>query len=377
MTFALTIALLCFPFSTKVTAQDECPQGCIHTKAYAVLNESDSRFVPYEFERRPVGNDDILIEILYSGICHSDIHTANGDWGNPYYPCVPGHEIVGKVTKTGKDVTRFKVGDIAGVGCMINSCGKCHYCQTGEEQFCTAPGGAVYTYDSPEGDSHTKGGYATNIVVRESFAIQIPADAPLDKVAPLLCAGITTYSPLKKNRVKPGDKVAVAGFGGLGHMALQYAVSMGAEVTVFDITDDKREAALQMGASHYVNTTREVEMEGMDNTFSLIVSTIPVSFEVERYLWMLCIDGTMVLLGVPAWKDWPSLHLGMMGWRKNIYRSLIGGIRETQEMLDYSVKQGIYAQVKTIPIQSLNEAYQDVLDGRVQFRYVIDMSSLK
>lgn len=346
----------------------------IKTKGYAGM-DAKSDLVPYEFERRAVGNNDILIDILYSGICHSDIHTVKGDWGDTPYPCVPGHEIVGRVTKVGKNVHKFKVGDIAGVGCMVNSCGECEYCKVGEEQFCTK--GATFTYGSSEDEGYTKGGYSTNIVVKELFAITVPDNAPLDKVAPLLCAGVTTYSPLRYNHVKKGDKVAVAGFGGLGHMAVQYAISMGAEVTVFDITDDKRQVALDMGAVKYVNTKNEGEMNGLNNSFNLLISTIPFAFKVEPYLAMLKVDGTMVLLGVPPIDQTPTLSTYALWNRRKIYHSLIGGIRETQEMLDYSVKNNIYPKVEVIPIQKINESYKNVLDGKVQFRYVIDMASLK
>lgn len=367
--------IICILSATNINSQcDHKHEGHICTKGYAAT-DAKSPLSLYEFERRTLNDDDILIDILYSGICHSDIHTVRGDWGNIQYPCVPGHEIVGRVVKTGKNVTKFKTGDIAGVGCMVNSCGECYYCKSGEEQFCVK--GATYTYNSREGNGYTQGGYSTNIVVRESFAIKVPENAPLEKVAPLLCAGITTYSPLRYNKVKKGDKVAVAGFGGLGHMAVQYAIKMGADVTVFDITEDKRQAAIDMGASKYVNTKNEEEAKGMYNTFDLIISTIPYSFNVESYISKLKVDGTMVLLGVPAIKDIPSVNTGALQGRKKIYASLIGGIRETQEMLDYSVENNIYPIVKIIPIQEVNDAYRNVLDGKIQFRYVIDISSLR
>ncbi|MDU1889986.1 MAG: NAD(P)-dependent alcohol dehydrogenase [Dysgonomonas sp.] len=360
-----------------VEAQSEYKcEGHICTKGYAAF-DAESSLRLYEFKRRAVSDNDILIKIVYSGICHSDIHTVKGDWGQINYPCVPGHEIVGRVIEVGKNVTKFKIGDIAGVGCLVASCGECEYCISGEEQFCIGKGGPVYTYNSYDGNEITQGGYSTNIVVKESFAIRVPDKAPLEKVAPLLCAGVTTFSPLKYNQVKKGDKIGVAGFGGLGHMAVQYAIAMGAEVTVFDITEEKRQVAMEMGASKYVNTTNENELKGLNNTLNLVLSTIPYSFEVETYLHMLKVDGTMVLLGVPAIKDIPSLNSAALRWRKKIYSSLIGGIRETQEMMDYSVENNIYPKVQIIPIEKVNDAYQNVLDGKVQFRYVIDMSSLK
>lgn len=372
----LSLIALFLILSLNLAAQHEHHNGCIHSKGYAVM-DTKSPLVPYNFERRAVGDNDILIDILYSGVCHSDIHTVRGDWGNQPCPLVPGHEIVGRVSKVGKNVQNFKIGDIAGVGCMVNSCGECQYCLAGEEQFCDGKEGAIYTYGSYEGKTYTQGGYSTNIVVKEPFAIKIPQNAPLEKVAPLLCAGITTYSPLMYNKAKAGDKVAVAGFGGLGHMALQYAISMGADVTVFDISEEKRQAALDMGATNYVNVTNKEEMDGMYNTFDLILSSIPFSFQIEEYLHKLKADGTMVLLGVQAGNETPSFNSAALRWRKKIYSSLIGGIKETQEMIDYSVKNNIYPKVEIIPIQNINEAYDKVLDGKVLFRYVIDMSTLK
>lgn len=371
-----TFLALLFVCSNVNSQVGHSHDGHIHTKAYAVVEEK-GQLVPYEFERRAVGDDDILIDILYSGICHSDIHTVRGDWGAIPYPCVPGHEIVGRVTQVGKNVSKFKVGDIAGVGCMVNSCGQCQYCKSGEEQYCTGDGGAVYTYNSREGEGYTQGGYSTNIVVKESFAVTVPQNVSLEKVAPLLCAGITTYSPLRYNHVKKGDKVAVAGFGGLGHMALQYALSMGTEVTVFDITEDKRQAALDMGAVKYVNTTNPKEMEGMNSSFNLILSTIPFNFQVEPYMHMLKVDGVMVLIGVQPIDQIPSVNTMALWGRRKIYHSLIGGIAETQEMLDYSIKNNIYPKIEMIPMQKVNEAYENVLDGKVQFRYVIDMQTIK
>lgn len=367
--FFILILLPSYVFAQSSSRHD----NHIHTKAYAGM-DANSDLVPYEFDQRAVEKNDILIEILYSGICHSDIHTVKGDWGDTPYPCVPGHEIVGRVTQIGKNVHKFKVGDLAGVGCMVNSCGECQYCKSGEEQFCIK--GATYTYGSQEGNSYTKGGYASHIVVKESFSIKVPDDVPLEKIAPLLCAGITTYSPLRYNHVKKGNKVAIAGFGGLGHMAVQYAIAMGAEVTVFDITEDKRQAALDMGAVRYVNTKNESETKGLNSSFDLLISTIPFAFKIEPYMAMLKVDGTMVLLGVPPANQTPSVSMYALWGRRKIYHSLIGGIRETQEMLDYSIQNNIYPKVEIIPIQKVNDAYRNVLDGKVQFRYVINMESL-
>jgi uncharacterized zinc-type alcohol dehydrogenase-like protein len=361
--------------STMVFAQQ---YNRVLSKGYALFSK-DGKFTPYEFSRQPVGDNDVLIETLYAGICHSDIHHAHEDWRKETYPMVPGHEIAGLVVQVGKNVSKFKVGDYAGVGCLVNSCGECEYCKKGDEQYCDK---RVLTYASKDifhNNELTQGGYSNNIVVLEKFAIKIPKTAQLEKVAPLLCAGITTYSPLKFTHVKKGDKVAIAGFGGLGHMAVQYAVAFGAEVTVFDITENKRQDALKMGAVKYVNVRNPEELKGLDSSFRVIISTIPAKYDPAMYLKMLKMDGDMVVLGLPAKENTPSVDIGTMIWqaRRKIYGSQIGGISETQEMLDYSVANNIYPKVEIIPIQKLDEAYRKVLDGEVRFRYVIDMKSLE
>ena len=334
---------------------------------------------PYEFERRAIGDNDILIEIMYSGICHSDIHQARSEWGESIYPMVPGHEIAGRVVKIGKKVTKFKVGDYAGVGCMVNSCGECEHCKKGEEQYCDNAK-TVYTYNSREWDgTPTMGGYSNNIVVTENFALKIPKGADMKRIAPLLCAGATTYSPLRFTNVKKGDKVAIAGFGGLGHLAVQYAVSFGADVTVFDITESKRADALRMGAKKYVNTNNAEELKGLENSFHVIISTIPVNFNVEQYVNMLKVDGSLVLIGMPSHKELPTLNVETLRMRKKVMGTLIAGIPETQEMLNYSIAHNIYPEVEIIKANSnaINQAYQDVVNGKIKFRYVIDMSTLK
>ena len=350
----------------------------LHTKGYALFSK-DGKFAPYEFERHGVGDNDVLIEILYAGICHSDLHHAWGDWRKETYPMVPGHEIAGRITQVGRKVTKFNVGDYAGVGCMVNSCGNCEQCKNGEEQYCD---NRVLTYASIDpfhNNELTQGGYSSKIVVSEKFAIKIPRKAQIEKVAPLLCAGITTYSPIQFTHIKKSDKVAVAGFGGLGHMALQYAVALGAQVTVFDNTEDKRQDALNMGAGKYVNVHKPEELKGLDDSFRVILSTIPSKYDPAMYLRMLRMDGEMVVLGLPSRENTPSVDIStfIFSSRRKIYGSQIGGIRETQEMLDYSVANNIYPRVEIIPIQRLDEAYQNVLAGKVKFRYVIDMSSLK
>ena len=342
---------------------------------------SEWKFQPFAFTRHPVGANDVLIEIVYSGICHSDLHSVNGDWHpRDNTPMVPGHEIAGRVVQVGKNVSKFKVGDLAGVGCMVNSCGECEACKRSEEQFCQN-GKTVFTYHSSDvfhNGELTYGGYSNNIVVSEKFAIKIPQNADLAKVAPLLCAGITTYSPIKFTNVKKGDKVAVAGFGGLGSLAVKYAVKLGAEVSVFDISEEKRELALKMGAKRFVNVNSASEFSTISNEFRVIIRTIPYEYDVNAYVKMLQLDGEMVILGLPANKDKIKIDGNNLAWnfRKKVYSSLIGGIKQTQEMVDYSVTNGIYPDVEIIPIQKLDEAYQNVAKGKVHFRYVIDMKSL-
>lgn len=337
----------------------------VASKGYGI-NNKDDKFHYMEFSRRPVGDNDILINIMYSAICHSDIHTARGDWGSAIYPLVPGHEIVGKVAEVGKNVKNFKVGETAGVGCMVDSCGVCEYCKKDLEQFCSK--GAVFTYDSRDySGKPTYGGYSNNIVVKSSFAFKIPDSIPIERAAPLLCAGITTYSALKKGEIKAGDKVAVAGFGGLGHMALQYAISMGADVTVFDITESKRQIALEMGAKKYVNTKSAKESTGMHRNFDLIISTISDNFNLDFYLNMLTIDGKMVIVGIPSTPLRFSLF-SLINGRRSVIGSLIGGLKETQETIDYSAKNKIYPKVEIISADEINDAYAKVINGDVLFR---------
>jgi len=358
-----------------VVAQDS---AAVQSKGYAKFDK-DGKFAPYEFKRHAVGDNDVLIKILYAGICHSDLHHARAEWRDETYPMVPGHEIAGQVVQVGKNVTKFKVGDYAGVGCLVNSCGKCEYCLKGEEQYCEK---RVLTYASKDiyhNNELTQGGYSNNLVVSEKFAIKVPKNAQIEKVAPLLCAGITTYSPIKYAHVKKGDQVAVAGFGGLGHMAVQYAVALGAKVTVFDITEEKRQDALKMGAVKYVNVNNPKELEGLGSSFRVILSTIPAKYDPMLYVRMLKMDGELVILGVPAKENSPSVNISdlVFASRRKIYGSQIGGIRETQEMLDYSVAHNIYPRVEVISVQKIDEAYQKVTAGEVKFRYVIDMSTLK
>lgn len=375
----LTVILTVFAMSTFAQGN----QGeRIPVKGFAVFEEK-GHFQPYSFSRHPVGENDIQIEILYAGICHSDLHHVFADWGEEEFPMVPGHEIAGRVVAVGKNVKKFRVGDYAGIGCMIGSCRRCEACEHHREQYCAE--GPIMTYhgiDRYNDNEHTQGGYSDAYVVAEDFAIKVPAGADIEKVAPLLCAGITSYSPLMYAGVKKGDKVGVAGFGGLGHMGVQYAVSLGAEVTVFDITDEKREDALRMGAVRYVNVNRPEELEGLNGVFDFILSTIPAKYEPVMYMKMLKLDGQMGIVGLPALRNMPSVSVAdlvLSGASRRVFGSQIGGIRETQEMLDYSVKHGIYPQVEVIRADGaeIDKAYRNVLDGKVKFRYVIDMKTLK
>ncbi len=356
--------------------------GRISSKGLAV-DSATGKFYSYEFTRHPVGDNDVLVEILYSSICHSDLHQVHSDWVLGNYPMVPGHEIAGRVVAVGKNVTRFKAGDLAGVGTMVNSCGECEHCKNGEEMFCDERK-TVYTYNSRDvfhNGEITMGGYSNNIVVDEHFVVKIPHGADLKRIAPLLCAGITTYSPIRFSNVKKGDHVGVAGFGGLGHIAVKYAVSLGAEVTVFDISEEKREDALRMGAVRYVNVNNPEELKGLNNTQDFIISTIPAHYEPLMYVSMLKKNGELAIVGLPSNKECPSISIGILPYMANrkIYGSLIGGMKETQEMLDYSVANNIYPEVEVIPATgaAVDEAYRKIAAGEVKFRYVIDMSTLK
>jgi hypothetical protein len=352
----------------------------IPAKGFA-FHAEDGHFHDYSFTRRAVGDNDVQIKILYAGICHSDLHEADGIKAKDGVPVVLGHEIAGEVVAIGKNVTKFKVGDYAGVGCMVDACGHCTYCDMDKEQFCE--NGTTFTYNYPDryhGGELSQGGYSDNIVVSEHFAISIPKNADLKRIAPLFCAGVTTFSPIQLSRVQRGDNVAVAGFGGLGHMALKYMVSLGADVTVFDLTEDKRKDALRMGAKKYVNVKNETEIKGMENSFDFIISTIPMNFEPLTYMQMLKIDtGEMCVVGLDGQASVTTMQLIQHpASRRRIYGSLIGGIKETQEAIDYSVKHGIYPEVEIIPANAaaIDEAYRNILDGKVKYRYVIDMSTM-
>jgi uncharacterized zinc-type alcohol dehydrogenase-like protein len=349
----------------------------IKTKGYAA-RDAKAPLTPYEFERREPTAHDVAIKILYCGICHSDIHKVNNewDWTPSHYPLIPGHEIVGKVEHVGSAVTKFKVGDIVGVGCMVDSCRDCACCKQEQEQFCQ--NGATFTYDSP--DKHqpgkfTFGGYSNGIVVDENFVLHVPSNLNLSHVAPLLCAGITTYSPLKR-WVKKGDKVGVLGLGGLGHMAIKIAHALGAEVTLFTTSESKREDGLRLGAHHVVISTDAKAMAQYANQLDMILDTISNVHDINAYLALLKMDGVMVLVGAPE-KPLSLKVDALMGPRRLLTTSLIGGLAETQEMLDFCSKHNIVSDVEIIPIQQVNEAYKRVLSQDVKYRFVIDMASLQ
>ncbi|MGA9751601.1 MAG: NAD(P)-dependent alcohol dehydrogenase [Acidobacteriota bacterium] len=331
---------------------------------------------PHTIERREPGPHDVLIDILYCGVCHSDIHQARDEWGGSIFPMVPGHEIVGRVKQVGARVTRFKPGDMAGVGCMVDSCRDCDPCRRDLEQFCQK--GAAFTYNGTEMDRKTPtyGGYSTQVVVDERFTLKVPDGLDPAGAAPLLCAGITTYSPLRQWNCKPGDKVGVVGLGGLGHMAVKLAASMGAEVTMLSTSRRKEEDARRLGAKGFALTSDEETFKKLAGAFDLIINTISAPHDYNKYLGMLKVQGTMVLVGVPP-EAVPVHAFSLIGGNRRLAGSLIGGIKETQEMLDYCGEHKIVSDVEVIPIQKINEAYERVVKGDVRYRFVIDIASLK
>jgi uncharacterized zinc-type alcohol dehydrogenase-like protein len=344
-------------------------------KAYAA-QQADKPLAPFDLDRRTVGETDVEIEILFCGVCHSDIHSVRNEWGGTIYPVVPGHEIVGKVTKIGSKVSKFKEGDTVGVGCFVDSCGHCNNCKDDLEQYCLNGHTQTYNSQSQDKKSITYGGYSTHIVVTEHFVLNVSDKLDLAAVAPLLCAGITTYSPLRHWNVKKGDKVAVVGLGGLGHMAVKLASSMGAEVTMLSRSPGKEKDAEKLGAHHFELTTSEDNMKKMANTFDLIINTVSAKHDYSDYLNLLNTNGTMVLLGVPP--EAIPVHAGnLIFGRKSLAGSLVGGVKETQEMLDYCAEHNIVSEIEMINIDQIEEAYERTLSGDVHYRFVIDMKSLK
>jgi uncharacterized zinc-type alcohol dehydrogenase-like protein len=342
----------------------------LETRGYAATGP-DAPLGPFDFARRDVGPRDVLIDILYCGVCHSDIHQARNEWGNSTYPMVPGHEIVGRAARVGGEVTRFREGDAVGVGCFVDSCRECASCREGEEQFCETH--LVSTYNSTERDmvTPTYGGYSTQIVVDENYVLRVRDDQPLAGVAPLLCAGITTYSPLRRYKVGEGQRVGVVGLGGLGHMGVKLAASMGAKVTVFSTSPSKEGDARALGAHDFVVTKEAQALEALAGRYDFVLDTVSAAHDPVPYLNLLRRDGAMVLVGAPEKPLEVSAFSLIMG-RRTLAGSLIGGIRETQEMLDYCAEHNITSDVEVIGADRINEAYDRTVRGDVKYRFVID-----
>ncbi|MBU8894914.1 NAD(P)-dependent alcohol dehydrogenase [Corallococcus sp. H22C18031201] len=347
----------------------------LKTRAYAAPS-AKAPLSPFTLERREPGAHDVLIDILYCGVCHSDLHQAKDEWGGAIFPLVPGHEIVGRVTQVGSAVRRFKAGDTVGVGCIVDACRECAPCKAGDEQYCDH--GMVGTYNSRERGTGavTYGGYSTRITVDENFVLRIPEGLPLDKAAPLLCAGITTYSPLRHYGLKAGDRIAVVGLGGLGHMGVKLARAMGAEVTVLSTSPSKEKDARALGASDFAATSRPETFQRLAGRFDFILDTVSAPHDYNAYLSLLKVDGTMILVGAPE-EPTPLSAFPLIMRRRRLGGSLIGGIRETQEMLDFCAQHGVTSDIELIPIQKINEAYERMLRGDVRYRFVIDIASLQ
>lgn len=335
----------------------------------------ESGFAPFHFERRNVGARDILIEILFTGICHSDIHQARDEWGGSVYPMVPGHEIVGRIARVGAEVTKFKEGDIAGVGCFVDSCRTCENCADGYEQCCRVHLALTYNSTEMDGKTPTYGGYSDKIVVDEAYALKISPDQPLASVAPLLCAGITTYSPLRRFQVGAGKKVGVVGLGGLGHIAVKLAVSMGADVTVFSTSPSKEEDARKLGAHNFVVTREAANMKPLAGKYDFILDCVSAPHDFNMYLALLGREGVMTLVGAPE-KPAEIHAFSLISNNRSLVGSSIGGIRETQEMLDYCAANNITSDIEIIPVQQIDEAYERTVKGDVRYRFVIDMKTL-
>jgi len=346
----------------------------IAVKGYAAQNPT-TPLAPFNFNRREVGLNDVQIEIQYCGVCHSDLHQVRDEWGGSIYPMVPGHEIVGRITKVGANVKNFKVGELAGIGCFVDSCRTCSSCQAGNEQYCEV--GMAGTYNGYEMDKKTPtyGGYSNSIVVDENYTLHVSEKLPLKSVAPLLCAGITTYSPLRHWNVGKGQKVAIVGLGGLGHMGVKFAASFGAEVTVLSHSASKEADARRLGARNFVNTKDEKAVSKVRNHFDFILDTVSAQHDVNMYLGMLKTEGTMVMVGVPP-EAVPVHAFSLIPKRKTLAGSMIGGIRETQEMLDYCAANNIVSDIELINIKDIEQAYVRMVKGDVRYRFVIDMATL-
>ena len=344
------------------------------TKAYAAESAA-TPLAPFTIARRTLQSNDVQNEILYCGVCHSDLHTARNEWGGTVYPCVPGHEIVGKVSGVGNGVTKYKIGDTVGVGCLVDSCRTCDNCKQGLEQYCS--GGSIGTYNGKlkDGSGISFGGYSKQIVVREEFVLKVSDNLPLQNVAPLLCAGITTYSPLRHWKVGKGHKIGVLGLGGLGHMGVKLAASMGAEVTMLSHTASKEADAKKLGAHHFLLTTDASQVANKAKYFDFILDTVSAPHDYNVYLGLLNTNGVMICVGAPPLPA-QIAAFNLIGQRRSLVGSLIGGLPETQEMLDYCAAHNIVSEVEVIDIKNINEAYERMLKGDVRYRFVIDMATL-
>ncbi|MEA9391435.1 NAD(P)-dependent alcohol dehydrogenase [Acerihabitans sp. TG2] len=338
---------------------------------------ADTKLAAHKFARRDPRADDVVIDILYCGVCHSDLHQTRNDWGVSVFPMVPGHEIIGKVTRVGSGVKKHHVGDLVGVGCLVDSCQHCISCEHDLEQYCKEVATQTYNDKDRHDGSPTFGGYSEKIVVSEKFVLKVPEKLDIKSAAPLLCAGITTYSPLRHWNVKPGSKVAVIGLGGLGHMALKLAKGMGAEVTLFTRSAGKENEARRLGADHVVLSSKADQMANVAGQFELIIDTVPYQHDVNPYMSTLNLDGTLVLVGLLGQLEPAVQTAPMIMGRQSIAGSLIGGLAETQEMLEFCAEKGITCDVEMINIQDINEAYERMLKSDVKYRFVIDMASLK
>lgn len=348
--------------------------NAFEARAYAAKSAKQP-LEPFSISRRAVGDDDVLIDIEFCGVCHSDIHQARDEWGGATFPMVPGHEIVGLVAQAGKKVTKFKLGDRVGVGCFVDSCRVCDNCKDGVENYCD--GHLSYTYNSTEKDKKTPtyGGYSTRVVVDQNYVLKVPKNLDAAGAAPLLCAGITTYSPLRHWKVGKGHKLAVVGLGGLGHMAVKFGESFGAEVTVLSTSRKKEADARRLGAEHFIATNEKDALKAHAKEFDFIVDTVSAPHDVGAMLDLLKRDGVMIVVGVPP--EGTAIHaISLIGRRRSLVGSLIGGIKETQEMLDYCGDKGIVSDVEKIPAAKINEAYERMLKGDVRYRFVIDTKSL-
>lgn len=347
----------------------------IAVKAYGATSP-ESPIHEMQIQRRDLGPKDVLIDILYCGVCHSDIHMARSEWGPSLYPIVPGHEIVGRVQAVGNQVSKFKIGDLAGVGVFVDSCRTCSSCQSGLEQYCEEGMTGTYNGYHRDGVTPTYGGYSSTFVIDEAYTLHIPFTEDLAGVAPLLCAGITTYSPLRFAGVGQGHKVAVLGLGGLGHMGVKFASAFGAEVTMLSTSPSKEADARKLGAHHFVNVRDEAQMKGLKNSFDFILNTVAAKHDLNQFLELLTLNGKMLLVGIPP-EDNAFGAAKLISKRRSMVGSMIGGIAETQEMLDFCAQHNIRSEVEVIPMQGINAAYERIIKSDVKYRFVIDMKSIK